>query len=237
MFKVKICGVTTPEDALLAAEAGADAIGLNFFPHSPRFIAPTQAAEIVRLLRDRYPSERLKIVGVFVNSGLEQILSTIAPLQTAAENQSAAGLVIQLHGDEPPEFLSALFRQRPEVSIVRAFRCRGADLGAEAGYLRQCHELGALPRAALVDAYAPGNFGGTGQCVDWQTVAAGRHQLGGTPVILAGGLTPENVAAAVAASRPDGVDVASGVESDPRKKDAAKVVAFVAAARQALAAV
>jgi phosphoribosylanthranilate isomerase len=237
MFTIKICGVTTPEDALLAAEAGADAIGLNFYARSPRYVAPEPAAEIVRRLHERYSGERLKVVGVFVNAALEQILSTIELLQAAAGNQSPAGLVIQLHGDEPPEFLSELCRQRPDVPVVRAFRCRGADLRAEADYVQQCHALGALPHAALVDAYAPGNFGGTGQCIDWQAVAAGRQHLGGVPVILAGGLTAENVAAAIAAARPDGVDVASGVESAPGRKDAAKVAAFIAAARRALATV
>jgi phosphoribosylanthranilate isomerase len=235
MFTLKICGVTTSDDAILVAEAGADAIGLNFYARSPRCIAPHHAAEIVRCLRERYTAERLKIVGVFVNAALEDILRAVDQLQIVQPGESPAGLAIQLHGDEPPEFFAKVTRQRPAMPVIRAFRCRGADLSAEADYLRQCREHGALPRAALIDVFAPGGYGGTGQCGDWQAVAAGRDQLAGVPVILAGGLTPENVAAAIATARPDGVDVASGVESAPGRKDGAKVAAFIAAARRALA--
>jgi phosphoribosylanthranilate isomerase len=246
MYRIKICGITSADDALLAAEAGADAIGVNFYEKSPRYVRPDEAAEIVDRLREEYPAEKVQVFGVFVNSTLDDIIWTIREANLYGPDR---GFGIQLHGDEPPELIRDLHRQGlgqsgtllqvtghvPTVPIVRAFRCRGADLAAEEQYLKQCTELEAVPQAVLLDAFAPDAFGGTGQCVDWATVRRDRHRLAELPLVLAGGLKPDNVAAAIAAAKPDAVDVASGVESTPRTKDAAKVYAFAAAARAAFA--
>jgi phosphoribosylanthranilate isomerase len=213
-FRVKICGLTRPEDARAADEAGADAIGLNFYSGSPRCVSLEQA----RLIAQELP-ERVTRVGVFVNA-------------TAAEIERAAREVpldfVQLHGDEPPELLAEL-----SLPVLRAFRLREGDWRPIRAYLARCRELGRLPAGVLVDAFAPGAYGGTGKTVDWAAMSAGREALEGIPMILAGGLTPENIAAAIAAARPDGVDTASGIESSPGVKDAAKLWRFVAAASAA----
>ena len=247
MFRVKICGITTPEDALLAAEAGAGAIGLNCYAKSPRHVDPQRAGEIAERLRKEYSAGRVQIFLVFVNARLDDILWTIRESELYGAEM---GLGIQLHGDEPPELLrdlrqhglgvtGTLFQasgHAPTVPVVRALRCSQADLGPQAFYLQQCQSLGALPQAVLLDAHAPGSYGGTGQVVDWNMIREGRDKLLGLPLILAGGLTPENVAEAIATARTGAVDVASGVESSPGKKDAAKVMAFITAAKRAFAA-
>jgi phosphoribosylanthranilate isomerase len=210
-FRVKICGITRPEDASMAAGAGADAIGLNFYPGSPRCVTLEQAQAIAAAM----PAGVAR-VGVFVNADLAEMrrIADSVPLD-----------YVQLHGDEPPQAIAAL-----DVPVIRAFRCGSAGLMPVGLYLEACRQAGRLPAAVLIDAYAPGAFGGTGQTLDWPALAAGREHLAGLPLILAGGLTAENVAAAIAAARPDGVDTASGVESSPGVKDAARVRAFVAAA-------
>jgi phosphoribosylanthranilate isomerase len=248
MFRVKICGITNVEDALHAAEAGADAIGLNFYEGSPRFLSPESAGEIVAAVRQQYDAQRLQIVAVFVNATLEDIVFAFREGDLFGVEQS---LAIQLHGDEPPELLAEL-RQHgigtsqdllhtlgyaPLTPIIKAFRSSSPDLADVASHLQQCQELMALPQAVLLDACQPGQFGGTGTVADWNAVVTGRRQLRGLPVILAGGLTDLNVAEAIAAVRPDAVDVASGVESNRGKKDAAKVWRFVAEAKKAFAAV
>jgi phosphoribosylanthranilate isomerase len=116
---------------------------------------------------------------------------------------------------------------------VRAFRCRSNNMAEVTGHLAECRNVNAMPDAILLDAFAPGSYGGTGHVVDWPAVGSRGEQLFGLPLILAGGLTPENVAQAIATARPNAVDVASGVESSPGKKDPAKVRAFVAAAKAA----
>lgn len=246
MFQIKICGITSVEDALLAAEAGASAIGLNFYDKSPRHIPPDVAGEIVHTLRREHPPERLHIYGVFVNSSLDDILWTLRDGDLYGTEQSVG---IQLHGDEPPEFLAELKEQglgrgqellaaaghAPLVHVVRAFRCQHADLQDVQSYLSLCRKFGALPHSVLLDAHQPGSYGGTGAVVDWAVVARERGAVLGLPLILAGGLTPESVAQAIAMARPDAVDVASGVESAPGKKDPGKVRRFIAEARQAFA--
>jgi phosphoribosylanthranilate isomerase len=243
VFKIKICGITSVDDALLAAEAGADAIGLNFYSQSPRCVTPEQAEEIVSRLREEYSSPQVKVVAVFVNHSLDEILWTIRDA-----NLFADGLCLQLHGDEPPELLRDLHAQGlgstgqllqatghlPTIPVIRAFRCRDTELTAERAYLAACREMNALPQAVLLDAWQAGAYGGTGTKLDWRALARCRAELS-LPVILAGGLTPANIAAAIAASQPDGVDTASGVESAPGKKDYAKTMSFVAAAKKAFA--
>jgi phosphoribosylanthranilate isomerase len=241
MFRIKICGITSAEDALLAAEAGADAIGLNFYGKSPRCVAADVAAEIVERLRENYSPEQAQVVLVFVNHSVEEILWTIREADLYGP-----GLCLQLHGDEPPELLRELRSHGlgtaghllqatghvPTVPVIRAFRCAGADFSAVDSHLNQCNRLSACPQAVLIDAFQPGTYGGSGQRADWPALQQWRSSLQ-VPLILAGGLTAVNVAQAIAAVHPAAVDVASGVESAPGKKDYAKTMAFVAAAKQA----
>jgi phosphoribosylanthranilate isomerase len=212
MFRIKICGITTPDDAVVAARAGAEAIGVNFYRPSPRFAAAPR--EIV----DALPVGICK-VGVFVNS----------PPDDICELFDGLGLdLIQLHGDEPPEHLLQLGK-RP---VLKAFRC-GQSLREVAEYLQRCEELGCRPAAVLIDAAVPGQYGGTGAAPDWELIARDRGLLGDLPLVLAGGLRADNVAQAIAAVRPNAVDVASGVEQSLGIKSPDLVARFVAAARQA----
>jgi phosphoribosylanthranilate isomerase len=215
MFRIKICGITRAEDAQSVADAGADAVGLNFFPRSPRYLAPEQAKSLVSAL----PTGLLK-VGLFVNASAEEVCRTFDDLRLN---------LVQLHGDEPPEFLS-LLAGRP---ILRAFRVGPLGLQPVFAYLDRCQQLGTVPQMILIDAQVPGQYGGTGQTADWQSLQA--YPAGGAPLVLAGGLTPANVAAAVRAVRPAAVDTASGVEVSPGVKDPALVRQFVEAARSAMA--
>jgi phosphoribosylanthranilate isomerase len=210
LFRIKICGVTRPADAASIADAGADAIGLNFYSASPRFVDDDRAAEIIAAL----PAHVAK-VGVFVNADAATIRKKVERL----------GLDwVQLHGDEPPEFVAEL----PGLAVIRAVRLQdwaSVLLPASKGKLIR------LPKAVLIDAYSASAYGGTGTTVAWEAVPGAKNRLAGLPVILAGGLTPENVAEAIQMARPDAVDTASGVESSPGIKDLAKVREFVAAAR------
>jgi phosphoribosylanthranilate isomerase len=201
MTHVKICGVTTVEDTELCVEAGADAIGLNFAPGSPRYLTLETAAAIVAVI----PSHVLT-VGVFVDADLETLL----------HYKRSLGLrCLQLHGQEPPELLAELLPH-----AYKALRVRGADVLAEAARYPGEH--------ILLDAYVPGVHGGTGARFDWNLA----RDLGKLrKVTLAGGLNPENVAQAIAVASPFCVDVASGVESSPGRKDPELVNAFVRAAR------
>ncbi len=213
MFRIKICGVTRPEDARVAVEAGADAVGLNFYEKSPRRVPVGIADAIVEAVGDAIS------VGVFVNASASGITET--GLRT-----------VQLHGDEPPAFLRSLPEDR---RIIRARRPGPTGLREVQQDLQACLESsGHLPHAVLLDASVPGSYGGTGHRLDWQRLADHKEVLGDIPLILAGGLTPDNVAEAIRTVRPYGVDVASGVESEPGKKDPAKVQDFVASAREAM---
>jgi phosphoribosylanthranilate isomerase len=218
MFQIKICGVTTAADAREACAAGADALGLNFYPHSPRFLTAEAAQHVAAAI-----PPAVTRVGVFVN----------APAETICAIYDALGLdVIQLHGDEPPEFLAELGR-RP---AMRAFRVGAAGLAPVVDYLHACSAAHVRPKLLLLDAQPadPQQYGGAGTTADWGAIAAERDRLGNLPLVLAGGLTSENVAAAIARVRPSAVDVASGVESAPGRKDSAKMKSFVAAAKAAL---
>ena len=215
MFRIKICGLTSLEDALAAAEAGADAIGLNFYPGSPRYVMLDDAAAIAANL----PANVLK-VGVFVNAAATDIRRHVA----------AVGLdAVQLHGDEPPEFLSEL----KGISLLRALRPAPGETASIHAWVARARELNVLPDMLLVDALRAGEYGGTGARADWTAAAQLCREESLPPICLAGGLNPENVADAIAAVRPTAVDVASGVESSPGRKDAQKMRHFVAAARQA----
>ncbi|RYD31493.1 MAG: phosphoribosylanthranilate isomerase [Verrucomicrobiaceae bacterium] len=198
----KICGLTRLEDALLCAEAGADAIGINFFPKSKRFHPLEQAA----LWLDKVPSG-LARTAVLVNAPAEDVLRI-----------AESGLidVLQFHGDETPEDM-VKFRSlgRP---VIKALPLR-PDTTLES--------LRAWPvDALLLDAWAPGAYGGTGHTIDWTHAAEVIRALAPLPVILSGGLTPANIAEAVRRTRPAGVDTASGVEVSPGLKDHGKIRAL-----------
>ncbi|OHB69767.1 MAG: hypothetical protein A2V70_16860 [Planctomycetes bacterium RBG_13_63_9] len=221
MFCIKICGVTTVDDARAVVEAGADAVGLNFYPKSPRCIGLDQARRIIAALPDN-PDEMAK-VGLFVNAAAEDVCRTFDQL----------GLdLIQLHGDEPPEYLVSL-AGRP---VMRAFRLGQQGLRPVGRYLEHCQRLRCAPRTVLIDSHVEGVLGGSGQVADWRALQTWSDlPPHGTapPMVLAGGLTPENVAEAIRTVCPAAVDTASGVESAPGRKDRSKVEAFVRAARAA----
>lgn len=216
-FWIKICGITNLNDARAAAEAGADALGFNFFNKSRRFVDPQTARQIV----DQLSANLLK-VGVFVNHDTAHI----------AEIIDRVGLnAVQLHGDEPAALISEL---PSHVRIVRAHRCGVDGLAPLARYLDECHALGRMPDVLLIDADAGADFGGSGKLADWAVIRRQKESLG-LPLILAGGLTPDNVAAAIEAVAPNGVDVASGVEREPGLKDPKLIAEFITAARAASA--
>lgn len=223
--RIKICGLTNLDDALAAAEAGADLLGFIFYAKSPRAVDARTVAQIIRELKHGSqprltphasritPHVSLRTVGVFVNPSLEQVVRTL----------DECGLdLAQLHGEETPELLTAL--------PGRAFKAlRPRDAAEAASQATRFAHLGPADGPdLLVDAYHPTLRGGAGQTGDWQLAAglAGQHRL-----LLAGGLTPDNVAQAIAQVRPWGVDVASGVEAAPGRKDHGRLRAFIAAAR------
>jgi phosphoribosylanthranilate isomerase len=219
-MQVKICGLTNLKDAITAAEAGADMLGFNFYPRSARFIEPEACATIVAALH-ALGYVGLRTVGVFVNASLAEVTT----------QAGRCGLdLIQLHGDEPPEMLAQVRRQT--AAGVRAFKAIRPASASEAQEALARYAAGADAPALLADAYRPGHYGGTGETGDWGLAAALSRQA---PVLLAGGLTPDNVAAAIRQVRPWGVDVASGVESAPGHKDARRLTAFVTAAHAAVA--
>ena len=213
---VKVCGLTRPDQAEACARAGADFIGLNFHPGSPRYVDPSLAAEIAAAL-----PVGCQAVGLFVDR----------PVVDVERTAGRVGLAwVQLHGDEPPADVAALARRR----VVKAFRLRAvADVESLRHYMDEASRLRADPQPWLVDSYSPGAHGGTGRVIE-TGLLDGLASLPYPELILAGGLTPENVAERVARVRPWMVDVASGVESSPGVKDLDKVVAFVAAVRGAL---
>jgi phosphoribosylanthranilate isomerase len=204
MVFIKICGITNLEDALAAVDSGADALGFNFYPLSPRCIAPEDA----RRINEQLPSGVMK-VGVFVNEG--------EPEEVARISDAAGMTAVQLHGDESPEFCYAL-RDR---FIIKALR---ANEDFEPRSVKK-YETDAI----LLDAYDRSARGGTGQVVDWEIAKSVRALV--PRLFLAGGLSPENVAGAIRAVEPYAVDACSRLESAPGKKSAERVRAFVAAVR------
>jgi phosphoribosylanthranilate isomerase len=203
--RVKICGVTRVEDARLAWAAGADALGLNFYPRSPRYVTSETAAALART-RPALGA----VVGVFVNESPDVIRNRVRECGLTS---------VQLHGDEPPEACSGF-----GVPVIKALRVRGPEDVERARTYVGAGDVAAL----LLDGAAPG-YGGGGVGFDWSLVA--RLADAGVPVLVAGGLNPANVQEAVRATRPYGVDVASGVEVSPGIKDADAVRAFVRAAK------
>jgi phosphoribosylanthranilate isomerase len=208
MTVVKICGLRTLEHALAALEAGADLLGFIFAP-SRRQVSPDEVVAIGAAVRGAPGGDRVGLVGVFVNEAPERMAATAAECGLDA---------IQLSGDEDQGVLREL---PPGRAIIKAVRMAGAD--AEQSW------LGAEGARLLVDAHVPGAYGGAGVVADWARAAELACRR---PIILAGGLTPGNVAAAIGQVRPWGVDVSSGVETDG-VKDSARIRAFVAAVRAA----
>jgi phosphoribosylanthranilate isomerase len=205
MTRVKICGITNPEDALAAVDAGADALGFVFFRESPRHIFPEEAARIIALL-----PPFVQTIGLFVNED-NAAINEIAKLCRLD--------LLQLHGDEKPEQCEQLGRRVMKAFRIKSMTCLDPiESYRIAGY--------------LLDAYSPSAYGGTGMAFNWEIAAEAVRRHG--RVILAGGLTPENVAEAIRKVRPCAVDVSSGVESAPGKKDLQKVREFIRNAKEAL---
>lgn len=219
MTRVKICGVMTLDDAHMVAQAGAAMIGLNFYPPSPRFIDPGNARRLVKSLRDELGERCPRLIGVFVNPAEDELLRIMREV-----NLDAA----QLSGDESPELLASLAGRG--FKALRPASLEAALHGAN-DFAGSAPEDEYLP-VLLLDAYHPSLYGGTGETASLELFAAIQARV--PRLMLAGGLTPENVADRVKAVQPWGVDVASGVEDGtPGRKSAARVAAFVAAVRQA----
>lgn len=204
MTKIKICGIKTLTDALTAIDAGADYLGFNFYLKSPRFVDKQACAEITAVLKNEHP--QIKLVGVFVNSSVEEVKDI---LDTCSLD------LAQLHGDETSEMMNML-----NGKAFKAFRGIPENIN---GFARN------ESPAFLLDASVKGVYGGSGVTADWNGAAELAKRY---PLLLAGGLTPENVAEAMSRVKPWGVDVASGVESTVGEKDAAKMVAFVKAVKR-----
>ncbi len=207
MTRVKICGITCPEDGLAAAGAGADLLGFVFYPPSPRYVEPVRAAEIINIVR--HVTSTVQFVGVFVNEGLATLQQTV----------TRCGLdYAQLHGTETPELTAALMHRG--IKVIKAFRIRDRTSLAEIDRYRAT--------AYLLDGYAPDQPGGTGKTFDWSLACEAK---GFGPILLAGGLTPENVSQAVQAAHPWGIDVSTGVEKAPGRKDHDMLRRFITAAK------
>ncbi|MBL6766275.1 MAG: phosphoribosylanthranilate isomerase [Verrucomicrobiae bacterium] len=203
-IKVKICGITRIEDAMACVEAGADALGLNFYEPSPRFLPLDRAAEITRHL-----PPFVARVGLFVNATEETIRATV---------EKTGINTLQFHGDETPEFCA---RFAP-MKVIKAFRMQGSQT------LRELAQYNV--DALLLDSYEADIPGGTGMIFNWDLARQAKDE--GKPIILAGGLNPENVAEAIHETWPYAVDVASGVEIEKGRKDADLVRRFIATVRQ-----
>ena len=209
MTAIKICGITRKQDALAAARCGANAIGLVFYASSPRYVTPARATELMRALPPFVMS-----VGLFVDASADEVTRTLAAARVD---------LLQFHGNESPAYCRQISRQCG-VPYLKAARVRpGLDL---LQYAHDYHDAKAL----LLDAYVEGAHGGTGSTFDWALIPKNLP----LPVVLSGGLTPENVTMAIQAVRPWAVDVSSGVEISKGIKDTAKIAAFVTGVRNAI---
>ncbi len=205
LARIKFCGIARLADAERAAELGAWAVGMIFWPRSPRRCTMDEAAAIAAALR-----RRTELAGVFVDAHLDTVASVADALELT---------LVQLHGDEGPAYCAEVAR-RTGAKVIKAARVRGrADVRALHAFPTDFH---------LLDAYAPGRPGGTGATFAWELARAHPRDR---PLILSGGLTPDNVGEAIAAVRPFAVDVASGVEAEPGVKDHAQMAAFAEAVR------
>jgi phosphoribosylanthranilate isomerase len=211
MTRIKVCGVTLPDDAARVAAAGADFIGFNFWPKSKRYVNPERAPMLAAVARG---SGAAKLVGVFVDPSVEEVLAVTTRVDLD---------IIQLHGDETPDFVKKL-----SLSVYRPV-WKAIPVGSS----KDIQHLGAWSsEAVLLDAPTPGR-GGAGAKFDWKIAREARERFPRTHIILAGGLDPENVSEAIKTVEPWAIDVASGIETAPGIKDPAKLAAFVGAARLA----
>ncbi|MBL8815361.1 MAG: phosphoribosylanthranilate isomerase [Planctomyces sp.] len=221
---VKICGIRSLEDAEATTIAGADAVGLNFYPSSKRYISPAEAGQVVKTIQR--VSRQMNtvcpdIVGLFVNATRDVILETIRVVGITA---------VQLHGDESPEFVQRLADEIPEISLIRAYRID--EQNAERVISEAERMIAVNGRVVLLmDAFIPGEYGGTGHSICPHVLKELRTLSGRCRLIIAGGLKPENLEQLFQEMVPWGIDTASGVESRPGIKDAVRVRAFIAAAR------
>jgi phosphoribosylanthranilate isomerase len=207
--RVKICGITNVEDAHAAVELGAWAIGLIFHEDSPRRCELEEAAAIASSLK-----RKVELAGVFVNRPLDEVVAVL---------ESVPLTIVQLHGDEGPSYCDEA-RRRTGLKLMKAARVRdGAAVRSLSAYRTDFH---------LMDSHVPGTWGGTGQRFDWRLAAEHPRQ---PPLVLSGGLDPENVAGAIEVARPFAVDVASGVEAEPGRKDPDKLRRFFDSVERAAA--
>ena len=218
MFQIKVCGITNVVDAKAAVAAGVDAIGLNFYRPSKRYVTAARAEAILDSL-----AGQARVVALFA----DEVSAEINEMTERLNIQT-----VQLHGNEPAAFLTQL---RSALTIIRARRLDRGGIDALKDDLQACGEAGRAPDAMLIDSLVPGEFGGTGHTADWDILASNRTWHEKLPLILAGGLTPENVATAISQVQPTAVDVASGVEKSPGVKDAAIMQAFAKRATAAFA--
>lgn len=212
-MRVKICGITQPEQGQAIAQLGATALGFICVPQSPRYVNPAQIRAIVtQLPLNSLGQPTVDRIGVFVDTSIEDMMAVVAIASLNA---------IQLHGSEPPQLCQALRAALPQVEIIKALRVRDRES------LRQIEQYEGTVDALLLDAYSPnaahpGLYGGTGHQLDWSWPELQAFRPG-CPWLLAGGITPENVLRAIGQLSPDGIDVSSGVEIAPGHKDLAKV--------------
>lgn len=199
-MRVKICGITQPEQSIAIATLGATALGFICVSTSPRYVTAAQIRAAVAQL-----PKNIDKIGVFANSDISEIAQTVTD----------SGLTgVQLHGDESPEFCSQISQALPNVEIIKALRIRSVEHLDKAANYAQCVDT------LLLDAYHPQQLGGTGQTLDWQML---QQFNPGCPWFLAGGLTPDNIVTALSQVKPNGIDLSSGVEIKPGDKDLDKV--------------
>lgn len=204
-MRVKICGITRPDQGVAIARLGATALGFICVPASPRYVAPEQIRTVTEALLADDRGSRVERIGVFVNASLDEIQRTAAIAQLSG---------IQLHGTESTEFCQQLRQHLPEISLIKALRIKDAEAIAAIPPYFDCVD------ALLLDAYHPHLWGGTGETLDWSMLQSFRPPL---PWLLAGGLTPDNLQAALTSLQPSGIDLSSGVENAPGDKNLAKV--------------
>jgi phosphoribosylanthranilate isomerase len=207
--RVKICGITNVDDALAAVGLGAWALGTIFYEHSPRRCDLEEAAAVGAAVR-----RKVELAGVFVNAPLDDVMGVLDNVPLT---------ILQFHGDEGPAYCDEA-RRRTGLKVMKAARARErAAVQALSAYRTDFH---------LLDAHVPGRYGGTGEGFDWELAAEHPHE---PPLVLSGGLEPDNVAEAIAVARPFAVDVASGVEAEPGRKDPEKLKRFFAAVERTAA--
>lgn len=212
MVKIKICGITSLDDARAAIEAGADMLGFNFYRPSARFIEPDTARQIIDSLKTESEPRQIETVGIFVNEPVTDVLNAV----------SVSGVdVVQLHGDELPAYCDELKSQLSRQTVIKTLR---VNAGFEPGEAWN-YDVDAI----MLDAFHDQLRGGTGRVINWDVARATREIV--PRLFLSGGLSPENVAEAISRVQPYAIDACSSLESAPGRKDSARMKAFVRAAR------